>query len=590
MWLRRAVLVLVWCVVLWGADARAQKLSGYEQETLKIALERKDATLDPEPEGKVVEGIDVVSLDVIEPRDPAPRFLNWFHATTRDDVIQRESLLRPGDRYTRALAQETERNLRVRQLSVVLVVATKGSSDDKVRLLLVTKDVWSLRLNWEPTVVNGSLQALVLQPSEENFLGRHKTVNGTLAFRPATYSVGVGVIDPRVGGSRLQAGATASVVVNCRTGQAEGSNGAFTYGKPLYSTLTRWSWMTAAAWSQGVTRPNGVTGNSICSGDQAIPTSVEVGSETVRVPYQYRSDSLSSEISATRSFGAFRKNDISFGLEARRRNYRPIYDQDYPQDVQDGFERKLPVSDTRLSPFVQLHAFRNRFLRVLNVETLGLQEDYRLGYDVWLRLYPALEAVGSSRNLFGIYSGLAYTIPLGDGLARAYGSSTIELSAPETTDAEIAGGARLVTPKLGVGRLVFDGFAQDRYRNYLNPLTTLGGTNRLRGYRTSAFVGPNIVTANVEFRSLPVEILTVQVGLGIFYDVGDAFYDFDKMRLKHGVGGGLRVLLPQLDRTVFRLEVAVPLNPDERFAETSVLFQFNQAFPMPGLTNPSLGQ
>jgi hypothetical protein len=72
--------------------------------------------------------------------------------------------------------------------------------------------------------------------------------------------------------------------------------------------------------------------------------------------------------------------------------------------------------------------------------------------------------------------------------------------------------------------------------------------------------------------------------------VGDAFDAFDEMHLKHSVGGGLRILFPQLDRTVFRLELAVPLNRNEPYAETTVLVQFRQAFPMPGLTNPSLGQ
>src|SRR5260221_1557548 len=148
--------------------AKAHPLSDYERESVRLALEKASAEVDPAPDHKWIEGIDVVTLDVIEPRDPAPGFLNWFHATTRPRIIEREMLAQVGDRYDPALVEETERNLRVRQLSVVLIVATKGSAPDRVRLLVVTKDVWSLRVNWEPVFVNGRLQSLYLQPSEEN--------------------------------------------------------------------------------------------------------------------------------------------------------------------------------------------------------------------------------------------------------------------------------------------------------------------------------------------------------------------------------------------------------------------------------------
>lgn len=588
--LRRALLVFFWCALLAGSAAATENFSGYERESLKIALDRTGGTVDPAPEGKVVEGIDVVALDVIEPRDPAPRFLNWFHVTSKDEVIRREALLKPGDRFSRALAEETERNLRVRQLSVVLLVATRGSAEDRVRLLLVTKDVWSLRVNWEPTIVNGHLQSLLLQPSEENFLGRHKIVNATVALGRATYSVGLGFTDPRVGGSRLQALGSASLIFNCKSGKTEGSTGAFSYGKPLYSMLTKWSWIAATTWSEGTTRPYGTLGNSICSDDRPALVNFRSTPQNDAVPYSYHLQSLSSEFSVTRSFGTFLKNDVSFGLESRRRLYTPPDLSAFPQDTQRVFLETLPVSDTRISPFVQLHAFRNKFLRVLDVETLGLQEDYRLGHDVWLRVYPALQAVGSSRDLLGVYSGLGYTVPLGDGLARAYAASTVELSRRETSDAEISGGARLVTPRLPFGRLVLDGFVQDRYENYLKPQVSLGGTSRLRGYRTQAFVGSNAVTGNIELRSRPIEVLSVQVGAALFYDVGDAFDRFDEMRLKHGVGGGLRFVFPQLERTVLRIEVGVPLNRDDPAAETSIIAQFRQAFTMPALTNPGLGQ
>lgn len=587
---RLAVWLAAWALgaVLVCRGASAHPLSDYEKESLRIALDEVGAELDPAPGHKWIEGIDVVTLDVIERRDPAPGFLNWFHVTSRPRVVEREMLLGVGDRYDQELVEETERNLRVRQASVVLVMPTKGSLPDRVRLLVVTKDVWSLRINWEPVLVNGHLQSLYLQPSEENLFGRHKILNANVFLDRATYSLGLGFVDPRIGGSRLQAAVSANVVWNCRTNEVEGSNGTFLYGKPLYSTRTKWAWTTAASWNQGIVRPAGTIGQSICSGDHAVGLDFKATPVRDDVPYQYRRDNLASQFSAVRSFGVETKTDVSFGLEADRRVYQPPDLSTRPAVVQEAFRALLPVSDTRLSPFAQVHAYPNRFLRVLDFEALGLQEDYRLGYDLWLRAYPALRAVGSTRNLMGLYGGVGYTVPLADGLARAYAASKVELSRPETTDGQVLAGARVVTPRLPFGRVVLDGYVLDRFDNYLNPTLSLGGTGRLRGYQTLAFVGPNVVVSNVEVRTRPLEIFSVQVGAVAFYDVGDAFRDFQAMSLKHGAGAGLRFLLPQIERAVFRIDVGFPLNRHDPAAETSVIAQFRQAFSMPELSSPGL--
>jgi hypothetical protein len=584
------VFAFAWAVAA-SAVAAPRALSGYEKESIRFALDEVHGELDPSPEGKSIESIEVVTLEVFEPRDPLPGFLNVFHATTRPDVVKQEVLLHPGERYDAARVEESERNLRERdQLSVVLIVPAKGSTPDRVRLVVVTKDVWSLRVNYEPLFVNGKLQAITFQPSEMNLFGRHKILYGNVEFGRATYVLGLGYTDPRIGGSRLQTQAEANLIFNCETNQVEGSTGTFSFGRPLYSTRTKWSWVAAASWEEGITRPAGTVGQSICAGRRAVPLDIAATRAVEAIPYQYRTDVLSSELAATRSFGILHKYDVAFGVEVNRQAYTPPDLAAYSPVVRAAFDKILPVSDTRLSPFVQLHAYETRFQRVIDSETLGLQEDYRLGHDVWLRAYPAARALGSTRNLLGIYGGLGYTLGVGDGLARAYATNTIELSRPDQTDGALGGGLRFVTPTLPFGRVVLDGQIIDRYENYLNPVLSLGGTTRLRGYRTSAFVGPNLVVGNVEVRSRPVEILSVQVGAVAFFDVGDAFRDFDQMQLKRGVGGGLRFAFPQVQRTVLRIDVGVPLDRNVPGAETSIVARFEQAFPMPALETPGLVQ
>src|SRR5262249_28280527 len=143
---------------------------------------------------------------------------------------------------------------------------------------------------------------------------------------------------------------------------------------------------------------------------------------------------------------------------------------------------------------------------------------------------------------------------------------------------------RIVTPRFGIGRLVLDAHLLSRYRNYLNDKSLLGGDTRLRGYPTQAFLGKDVVSGNLEFRSRPLELLTVQFGAVAFMHVGDAFDGFADMKLKQSVGGGLRVVFPQLDRLVMRIDWGIPVTrgyvePDSFPGE--LIWTFRQAFSVP---------
>jgi hypothetical protein len=61
----------------------------------------------------LLEGVDIVPLDVFEPRDPAPAFLNWFHTTTpRPMIIERELLMPREQPWAQWRAAEAARRLR----------------------------------------------------------------------------------------------------------------------------------------------------------------------------------------------------------------------------------------------------------------------------------------------------------------------------------------------------------------------------------------------------------------------------------------------------------------------------------------------
>jgi hypothetical protein len=557
--------------------------SPYEQETIRIALEAWKATPEPDPEGKTLEAIEVVSLEVFEKRDPIPRFLNVFHATTRPFVIARESLITRGEPYRQVMVDETARNLRrLPQLSLVIPLAVKGSAPDKVRLLLVTKDVWSLRLNWDLGYGPGGLERLVLSPTESNLAGTHQVISLGYLYLPLSSTAGVSYTEPRLAGTRLAFASNINVVFSNKTGQPEGTIGGISVARPLFSAREEWAYGIGTSWSDSVLRRYvDAQLAAFVAKDLPAPNTV---------PYEYRGRLVTESAYVTRSFGWAMKNDFTLGAEINKREYLLGDVSAFNPAAVDEFVRtRVPVSDTRVGPYVQWRGYRTEFLRVLDFESLGLQEDYRLGHDLWLRVYPVTKPLGSSRDFLGAYAAAQYTLPISDGLVRGSVESTTEAEVSRLSDASVAANVRFVSPRTVAGRVVFDGGFVNRYRNYLNRLTFLGGDTRLRGYPSSFLVGKDALTYSLEFRSRPLELLSCQVGGVAFYDGGNALDGMDHLLsprnslegIHHTVGAGARFLFPQFDRIVFRADVGVPVGPTPAGVNPVGFYvTFGQAFPL----------
>ena len=563
------------------AAERAQIYSLYEQQTIADVLAARGESLDPNPEGKRVERVEVVRLDVFEPRDPLPQWLNVFHATTRAPVVEREVLLHEGDPYTQVLVDETIRNLRqLTQLSVVLIVATVGRAPDRVRLIVITKDVWSLRASWNLVATTGGLEQLELHPEERNLLGTHQTVSATFILEPSAYTLGVGYVVPRIATSRVALVTSANVMINRATGSPEGSFGSLVAGQPLYSGVTEWAWDASTAWEDVEDRR--YVNAALSHYDDPVTKQ--------RVPFEYRTREYIAEYALRRSFGWDTKHDFTLAAGITSRVYRTDFPGADPQTVADFRAAYVPVSDTRVGPAFQYETYTKRYVRVIDFDTLALQEDYRLGQDIVLSAAPSFRALGSSRDVISLGASAQYTFALRDGLFRV---ALLSLTEPETdriADAFIQPAAHLVSPTIaGLGRIVIDGTLRYRWRNYLNQTTYLGGGDRLRGYPTNFFVGDDFVAYNFELRSRPVEILTCQLALVGFFDAGDAFRGLSNLQPFQSVGVGLRALFPQIDRGVFRADLGFPIerpiDPATRapIAPLAFVVSFGQAFEVPGV-------
>jgi hypothetical protein len=580
---------------LWVRPAAALDYSELEQRMVSRAL-GPEPDRDGAPAGKRIESVQIVRLPVFDDDDPVPDFVNWFHAQSREHVIRRELLFVTGDSYDVERIEETIRNLQlIPQFGVAVIVPLRGSRPDQVRLVVIVRDVWSLRLNFtlqgSPTYIN----YLVVNPIEENLFGTRTRLGGVFTLQPDRYSLGAVAGHPRILGTKVDAYGLAGAYVNLDSGETEGSFGLFSLRRDLVSLADKWGFLTGVAWTNEETRV--LQGQSGVNIKYEWTPQADIVREAVLsshgVPIEYSSRLLRAGAEVARSFGTRNKYVLTAGIELNQRRFRARRGAESADDFAAFVRDEVPVSDTRLSPFVQLEHRTTRFLNTRDVETLELQESFSLGQQAALRVYPAFRDLGSSRNLLGTASWVAQTWALGNGFLRAVAGSNVEHADLGRHQASLQGALRVVSPRLHFLRVVLDYAAVTTYENYLNRKVALGGEARPRGYINSAFRGSNGYAGTLELRTSSLDILSARVGAVAFYDVAGVGDSLPTAYPNQSLGAGVRVLFPQINRQVFRVDWAVPFTagpgrrPD-RALPGSIYFAFGQAFDLPKLKLPEV--
>jgi outer membrane translocation and assembly module TamA len=136
-----------------------------------------------------------------------------------------------------------------------------------------------------------------------------------------------------------------------------------------------------------------------------------------------------------------------------------------------------------------------------------------------------------------------------------------------------------VTPRLGgIGRFVARAQVAALLRETANRFYTLGGLTGLRGYAIGQFTGLRQVVGNLEFRTVGTRVWFTRVGAVAFWDLGHAADRFADLGLRHDVGVGARMLIPQFSTLVFRFDWAIPLVGATAGFPGRVSAGFEQAF------------
>lgn len=540
--------------------------AGYEDALVAWGLEQYGRQVEPAPEGKRLEEVLIASEDVVAPSDPYPLLLNALHARTREPVVRREVLLEPGQPYVSALVEESARNLRKLGIfAVVRTVPVKGHTPDGVALLVVTKDLWSLRLNQNFAVVGSLIQFIQLQGTETNFLGLNKKVAVDFLLRLDTLSLGQTYIDRRVGGSRWYFGESAGIILKRGSGEPEGTYGSVVLQRPLYALTTPWSLTTQAAWNVRTTR--------IYRGADIWQLPFPGGAP---VPFVYDTRELSGSAVYVRSYGERFKWNVGGGVGAYVRDYAAPKSSMLDEAQTAWFEAtKLPHSEDAGYATATLQAYEARYEVLRDVDSFALSEDFQMGplVSATLRYAPPVFSLGSNFAELGLAA--RYRWHLGDALTTVAGAASIRRTFGEDTgwtNRRWALEGQQVSPKVLGGRFVARGLLDVNLDYLWDKVNLLGGGNGLRGARPDAYSGKRLLLVNLEYRTAPVVFHTLHVGGVLFWDAGSAF-DVGP-HVVHTVGAGLRVLFPQFNVAPFRLDFGYVLNGDrppvgERFSLAS---------------------
>ena len=533
---------------------RTSKLGSYERQALHTAQTRLGLEIDSSPNNKILGHIYVVNLDVFLKSEG--RFLRWFnifHRTTRDDVIRREVILRPGQIWDEQKLVETERKLRD-PLFTTLVVMTpvKSNKPGQVDLLVVTRDVWSLRFNSNFELQEGKLTEATLSLSENNLFGWRKQLALVFDLNQGAYSLGPLFIDKNIAGSRLQLSADAAALFNRQTDDVEGSRARVSLTYPLWSLDSKWG--AGISFSRINSIPRVFQGAALRTYD--APETAEDDA----LPFEYRQRSLAVETSVTRSLG--KKTIHRFTTGHQVISLRPRLLPGFPgsDEAQAAFIRDvLPRSEATSRLFLRYRMFQPRFVAYRNISTYDLAEDARLGPELTAEVAPGLEVIGSDVDHVIVGAGAGYTHDIRkDGFWRIAASAGGRIQGSDLIDNIVSGSARLVSPRLfRAFRIVTRVSGAARIDETANRFLTLGGRTGLRGYAIGQFFGQVRVVGNLELRSMPFKLWVTRAGALVFWDVGHAADTVGDLRLRHDFGIGLRSLIPQLSPLVYRLDWAI---------------------------------
>ena len=458
------------------------------------------------------------------------RLANQLHLRTKEPVIRRELLLKPGDKYDSALTEESERNLRALGIFGSVRVTPHVVSDSAVDLLVETTDQWTtggnfafgggggaydFAIGFEEQNLLGWGQQLELVYEESDLrVGRRVTFNDRRLFsRPLSF---FGILESR----------------------SDGDYYFIETAHPLYSSRDKW----------------GATLRLFTYSDRL--RFFDDGEEQ----FFFQQRTKEASLTILRSFGKDFKKEVSLEYLITQNRF-----QGEPINIINARQQYGYVfpEDQVHAATIGLSWYANRFSKEKYLDNMGVIEDVRNGESVSFEYVLAPTFLGSSLTRHEMAFSTGTTRKDGHQLVQVVAGNRTSFLSKSWEGVFWQGKLRYYwrwrarqTAAFRFDLSTINGLS--RYGQFL-----LGGEKGLRGYEARTLAGSRMILGTVEQRFFGPNLFSL-FGLGgvLFADFGESWKaneDFRLDKLKGNWGAGLRLgLLRSSQFRVLRFDWARP--------------------------------
>lgn len=525
--------------------------------------------------GAVIGEIYVQTDDIFDPDKPdEDRFVfqlaNRLHVTTRPSVIEKRLLFSTGEPYDPRLLEETARYLRSLGYIYDAKVTPVRYRNNRVDVLVVTRDVWTLSLG-AGFDRSGGANTVQFHIEESNLLGSGRFLDLKHSNDPDRESSRLRFVDQNVFNTRTE----------MRLWYASNSDGhrkVIDVAHPFFSLDTRW----AASFK--------------LIADRRMDRLYDQGEEAERFIHDQRFAEIHGGISEGYRNGRTRRWLMGYTYQEDTFRYETQDDGGGPFDpngpglpggpiiIAPPSGGPPPVEPRRLSyVWIGLEEIEDGFVTLRNMDQINRTEDFNFGRELRLRLGFSSTALGALEDQ-AIFSA---DMRFGWNLNRR---QTLFLSAythgrwgeDDHENVHLGTQMRYYLRNFKRHRLI----ATVRGDAMWNPdgerQLLLGGDTGLRGYPRRYQDGDRRLSIHLEQRFYTNWELfnLVHVGAAVFYDAGRAWYadgEGNDLGILQDIGFGLRLGSSRSSRgRLVHLDVAYPLNGDER--EIQYLVTSQQSF------------
>lgn len=490
-----------------------------------------------EASGARIGEVRVIPGPIFDLSDPEEdrwlfRLANRLHVPTRESVIRRSLLFRPGQALSVRLIEETERLLRSNRYVYDVEIRPVPVSEGVVDLEVRTRDTWSL----DPGLSAGRSGGA----TTGGFKLREYNIFGTGTSIAIGRSKDVDRTSTEFEFSNTRAFGTWASFGYQHASSSDGGRDAISLVRPFYALDARWTAGIAAV------------------KDDRIDSVYNAGN----VVSQYRRSERRSDVFAGWSAGLREGWVQRYTLGLRK------LDDGYAEEPGLAPPAALPRSEKLVVPFVRYELLEDRFERETNRNLIGRPEYFALGLAASLELGRASIGLGSTRNPW-LYSGSIGRgfEPWPDHRLMVQGLATGEFDDGQSRRQRLGAQAQYYLPQ-GKRWLFYAAASADRLtRPSLPDALLLGGDNGLRGYPLRYQSGTRRALFTVEERfytDLYVWQL-FRVGGAAFFDVGRAWGGDNPNLVNPGwlrnAGMGLRIVsVRSAFSNVLHIDLAFPID------------------------------